>query len=179
MVSRIINSLFLSSGDVFIPSSFYSASAIVYGAVGIGDILIQNAMGLQASALGNHEFDSGTQNLARLIGGDATVNFTGTNFPYLSCNLNFAPDAFMNPLQTPRYQAPLARKVTSSVVFTVGGEKIGVVGATTPTLRTSGNLILSTYDAADSGAYATDVQGVVDLNSTGASLVDPIVAYVT
>ena len=129
------NTLFLASGDGYIPSVFYQASLAVYGAIGIGDILIQNAMGLQASAFGNHEFDSGVAPLANLINGTTGINFTGTAYPYLSCNLNFTPDASLNPLQVPKFLPPVPRKITSSVVFTVGGEKIGVVGATTPTLR--------------------------------------------
>ena len=138
------NTLFLSSGDIIIPSPFYSASSTVYGAIGIGDMLIQNALGIQASAFGNHEFDSNTLSLSNLIKGIPMLNYTGTAFPYLSCNLNFTPDTNMNPLQVARYGPPLANKITSSVVFTIGGETIGVVGATTPTLRTissPGNVI--------------------------------------
>ena len=129
------NTLFLSSGDIIIPSPFYRASQQVYGQAGIGDMLIQNAMGLQASAFGNHEFDDNTPALLNLTNGVASLGYNGTAFPYLSCNLNFTADAALNVLQVPRYLPPVPRKITSSVVFNVGGELIGVVGATTPTLR--------------------------------------------
>ena len=165
------NTLFLASGDVIIPSPFYSASTKVFGAQGIGDYLIQNALGLQASAFGNHEFDSNTPSLSNLIKGIPASNYTGTAFPYLSCNLNFTPDASMNPLQVPKFGPPQANKITSSVVFTVGGEKIGVVGATTPILRSissPGSVVVSpqpfggTPSNAELDALAAIIQAEVD-----------------
>lgn len=131
------NTLFLSSGDAYIPSPFFDASVFVFRnpfARGVADILIQNAIGIQAIAFGNHEFDLGTPLVRSLIQGGTPVNNTGTNYPYLSCNLNFAPDT-LNALVVPSFLPPQPRKITGSVVFTVGGQLIGVVGATTPTLR--------------------------------------------
>ncbi len=128
--------LTLSSGDAWIPGLFYGASAQAYGAVGRGDVLIQNALGIQAIAFGNHEFDQGTAVIKDLIGGNSASGFSGTAFPYLSGNLNFATDANLAGLVVPDGQAPKANSITSSVVFNVNGEKVGVVGATTPTLRT-------------------------------------------
>ena len=58
------NTLFLSSGDAYIPGLFFSASEAAYGSGGIADIEIQNQLGVQAIALGNHEFDFGTDVLA-------------------------------------------------------------------------------------------------------------------
>ena len=138
------NTLVLSSGDAFIPGLFYEASGPVFGTGGIADIQIQNELGFQAIALGNHEFDFGPRPLSELITGlNATSEsigsilgseFTGANFPYLSTNLNFASDEFLAPLEVPGGQAPQPNSVTSSVVIDVNGENIGVVGATTPTL---------------------------------------------
>ena len=126
--------LTLSSGDAYIPGLFFDASADVYGAPGVADILIQNELGVQAVALGNHEFDFGTATLAGLISGDTAEDFAGTAFPYLSANLDFSTDPNLAPLAVAGGQAPLANTVTSSVVLESGGELIGVVGATTPTL---------------------------------------------
>ena len=147
------NTLVLSSGDAFIPGLFYEASGPVFGTGGIADIQIQNELGFQAIALGNHEFDFGPRPLSELITGlNATSEsigsilgseFTGANFPYLSTNLNFASDEFLAPLEVPGGQAPQPNSVTSSVVIDVNGENIGVVGATTPTLAsisTAGNV---------------------------------------
>lgn len=127
--------LTLSSGDAFIPGLFYDASAAVYGAAGIADIMIQNELGVQAIAFGNHEFDFGTGSLAGLISGAAADGFDGTTFPYLSTNLDFSTDANLAPLEVEGGQAPQANVVTSSTVIETGGELIGVIGATTPTLN--------------------------------------------
>ncbi|PTV97435.1 putative extracellular nuclease [Rhodobacter aestuarii] len=140
------NTLVLSSGDAYLGSPFYTASANVFGSNGIADILIQNELGVQAMSLGNHEFDFGTANLAGLISGSASGSdldgndFTGAAYPYLSTNLDFSTDANLAPLEVTGGQAPQAGTVTSSVVLTVDSaqtgttELIGVVGATTPTL---------------------------------------------
>jgi 2',3'-cyclic-nucleotide 2'-phosphodiesterase (5'-nucleotidase family) len=141
------NTLTLSSGDAFIPGLFFDASAAVFGSAGIADIQIQNELGIQAIALGNHEFDTGADALADLIDGSAPgdfsalsgtdldgQDFTGTDFPYLSANLDVSTDADLAPLAVPGGQAPQSNVVTSSTVITVGGQAIGVVGATTPTL---------------------------------------------
>ena len=67
------NTLTVSSGDVIIPGLFFDASEAVFGAAGIADIQIQNELGLQVAALGNHEFDLGTEFLAELISGETQV----------------------------------------------------------------------------------------------------------
>lgn len=146
------NTITLSSGDAFIPGVFYNASEPVFGSGGIADIQIQNELGVSAIALGNHEFDFGTAELAGLISGDAPGDFSnlvgstlegqdfeGALFPYLSANLDFSTDASLAPLEIEGGQAPQANSVTSSTVLSLSGEGgdvelIGVVGATTPTL---------------------------------------------
>lgn len=141
------NSLFLSSGDAFIPGVFFSASEAVFGTAGIADIQIQNELGIEAIALGNHEFDLGTAHLASLIDGSATgdfsaltesalagLDFTGTDMSYVSTNLDYSTDADMAPLEVAGGGVSTGGTVSSSVVIDVNGESIGVVGATTPTL---------------------------------------------
>ncbi|MGE3160191.1 MAG: choice-of-anchor I family protein, partial [Xanthobacteraceae bacterium] len=133
------NTLTLSSGDMFIPGVFFGASSAVFGSGGIADIQIQNELGVQAAALGNHEFDFGSAVLAGLISGNASgtilgADFAGTAFPYLSSNLDFATQTDLAALEAAGGGAPQSNTVTSSVVIDVNGEKIGVVGATTPTL---------------------------------------------
>ncbi len=135
------NTLTLSSGDSFIPGLFYEASATAFGSAGIADIEIQNQLGVQAIALGNHEFDFGTATFAGLISGDAPGDILGSDFqgalyPYLSTTLDVSTDANLAPLETAGGQAPLTNVITSSTVIATGetGELIGVVGATTPTL---------------------------------------------
>lgn len=132
------NTVLLTSGDNYLPGPFFSASsdpalASVLGvpAVGRADIAILNEIGFQASAFGNHEFDLGTNTISDLIG--RTGAYPGTLFPYLSANLDFSRDV-LNRFVVPNGQAPRPNTIAESVVLTVNGERIGVVGATTPTL---------------------------------------------
>jgi 2',3'-cyclic-nucleotide 2'-phosphodiesterase (5'-nucleotidase family) len=131
--------LTLSSGDAFIPGLFFGASKAVYGSAGIADIQIQNELGFQAIAFGNHEFDFGTEALAGLIDGSAPgsilgADFAGTDFPYLSANLDFSTDANLAGRVVADGLTPQAGRVTGSTVITQDGETFGIVGATTPTL---------------------------------------------
>ncbi len=124
------NTLLLGSGDLIIPGAFYFATG------GQADVRIANAIGFQAMALGNHEFDLGTNALAGLIAqveDDGTVTYAGTQFPYLSANLDFSANE-LSEFVVPAAQAPEPNSITDSVVFEVGGERIGVVGVTTPQL---------------------------------------------
>ncbi len=170
-IPGFVNTLTLSSGDAWIPGLFYGASAQAYGAVGRGDVLIQNALGVQAIAFGNHEFDQGTAVLRDLIRPNAAAGYPGTAFPYLSGNLDFATDVNLAGLVVPAGQAPQPNSITSSVVFDVNGESVGVVGATTPWLRTissPGSVGVApapfsgTPTAAELDALAAEIQADVD-----------------
>ena len=170
-IPGFVNTLTLSSGDAWIPGLFYGASAQAYGAVGRGDVLIQNALGVQAVAFGNHEFDQGTAVVRDLIQANAAAAYPGTAFPYLSGNLNFATDANLAGLVVPAGQAPRPNSITASVVFDVNGQKVGVVGATTPTLRTISSPgavgvapvpFGGTPTAAELDALAAEIQSDVD-----------------
>jgi len=87
--------LFLSSGDQWLPGLFYDASedTSLYGLKGAADIEIQNELGVQVSAFGNHEFDNGNDPIANLLeGGDfgGALTHPGANFPYLGGNIDFS-----------------------------------------------------------------------------------------
>ncbi|MDY6938317.1 MAG: choice-of-anchor I family protein [Cyanobacteriota bacterium] len=131
-----INTLVLSSGDAYIPGPFLSASESVFDGSGRGDILIQNELGFQAIALGNHEFDLGTGLVADLLQADAETGYPGADFPYLSSNLDFAPEEDLAPLATADGQeaSDISGQLAGNTIITVNGEEIGIVGATTPTL---------------------------------------------
>ena len=124
--------LTLSSGDAYIPGPFFSGSDSALGGQGRGDILIQNALGFEAIAFGNHEFDLGPGLVADLITPDGT--YPGTAFPYLSTNLDFSGDSDLSGLVVPGGQAPQPNTISSSVVINKGGIDFGIIGATTPTL---------------------------------------------
>ncbi len=127
------------------------------------DIAILNAIGIQASALGNHEFDLGTNPVNAFT--DFTANTTGatpaarvTNvgaqFPYLSANLDFSQDANIRAIvtQTLREASTYATRPTDLAdnqavaneaadvqiapwtTIVEGGQTIGILGVTTQLL---------------------------------------------
>ena len=108
----------LSSGDNFLAGPQFQASLDkgppFFDSIGL------DLIGYEAFALGNHEFDFGPDVLADFIAGT-----TGT--PWLSSNLGFALE--------PRLQALLDQgRIAKSTVVKERGERIGIVGATTPLL---------------------------------------------
>jgi len=139
------------------------------------DIAIMNAIGFDASVLGNREFDFGTAALRDIIAQDIpgstpeSVRWLGALFPHLSANLDFAADTALAPLVTDAIletaafvsspydlaAARIAPKIAPSAVITVGGERIGLVGATTPLLETSSSPGATTVR--DPGAGTTDM----------------------
>ena len=166
------NNLVLSSGDAFIPGPFFSASETVFGGQGRGDILIQNELGFQAIALGNHEFDAGTGTLADLIQPDPESDYDGALFPYLSANLDFNTDEDLAPLVAEDGQeaSSITNQIAGNTIVTVNGEPIGIVGATTPTLASissSGDVTIRPLEfdsdnPDDIAALAAEIQGSVD-----------------
>lgn len=97
------NILVLDAGDPFQGSLFYTT----YKGAAAAEFM--EAIGYDAMAVGNHEFDDGPAALGRFV--DAV------SFPVLSGNVNVS--------QEPE----LIGKVGNSVVLTVGGEQIGIVTA--------------------------------------------------
>ncbi len=170
------NTIVFSSGDNYIPGPRYfaagdNATAGVLGVPGNGrgDMALLNAMGFQASAVGNHELDRGTGAFASIIGAETEdgAMYPGARFPYLSANLDFTADENLKPLAVEDGQEAMlvGGSVAASAVVTVGGERIGVVGATTPRLATitgAGGITVGPQDPDDLDALATIVQGEVD-----------------
>ncbi|MBO6824966.1 MAG: choice-of-anchor I family protein [Sneathiella sp.] len=178
------NTLVLSAGDNYLPGPFLNAASDrifrdegifndvyneLYGLPGdledayAGlhegggrlDISIMNVIGFDASALGNHEFDLGTDFLSSVIGEDfrgdglADDRWIGAQFPYLSANLDFSNDADLSSLYTSDIllntefqtgpEQSLAGdgnipKIAPATIVEQGGEQIGIIGATTPLL---------------------------------------------
>ncbi|NJO78538.1 MAG: DUF4114 domain-containing protein [Cyanobacteria bacterium RM1_2_2] len=166
------NTLVLSSGDAYIPSPFLFASEQAFDGQGRGDILIQNELGFQAIAFGNHEFDLGTGLIADLLQADAETGYPGAQFPYLSSNLDFSTDSALADLVVEDGQeaSDIPNSIAGNTIITVNGEKFGIVGATTPTLRSisspGGVTILPEdfdgSDPADVAALAAEIQASVD-----------------
>jgi len=99
------NTVLIDAGDQFQGSLFYTH----YKSEIIAEF--SNKLGIEVMAVGNHEFDDGPEELAKLI--DAA------EFPIISGNTDVANE----PL--------LADKLEGTYVLEVGGEKIGFVSATT------------------------------------------------
>lgn len=184
--AAVANTLVLSSGDNYLPGPFFNASSDpslngIGGltsssapTIGRADIGILNAIGVQASALGNHEFDLGTRQVRDLLRSGS--GNPGTNFPYLSTNLNFSTDENLstevasNP--TTAEASSIPRKLAKSTVITLAdGQRVGIVGATTPTLRnisSPGQVGVSPANPVDYVALAAEIQQTVDvLKATG------------
>jgi 2',3'-cyclic-nucleotide 2'-phosphodiesterase (5'-nucleotidase family)/predicted AlkP superfamily phosphohydrolase/phosphomutase len=88
----------------------------------IPTIDVENAWGLKATSFGNHEFDYG---VARILKHEARAHF-----PFLATNI----------VETATGKAP--PWVTPSVVLTINGVRVGIIGAelqTTPDLVSAGN----------------------------------------
>lgn len=160
------NTAVLSSGDNYILGPFMNASAdpaasnLCNMVKGRGDVLILNAIGIQAAAFGNHEFDDNTALVKSLLRPDGAVGYPGTAFPYLSANVVFTNDSNLKSQVTNDLlaAAAISNRIARSCTIAVAGETIGIVGATTPelaTLSTPGGAIVRTNVAAE-------VQAAVD-----------------
>ncbi|NJK64377.1 MAG: hypothetical protein HC921_18300 [Synechococcaceae cyanobacterium SM2_3_1] len=173
------NTVKLTTGDLWIPGAFFSAGVNDNSrpSGGEADVRINSALGWQAAVLGNHEFDLGTNVLGGLLraqGSDTTPGpYPGTTFPYLSANLNFVPNSDLSSLiQSPGQEAStIPNSLTPSTVITVNGERIGIVGATTPLLpsiSSPGNVGVAPSNPTDFGALAAILQPEIDaLTGTG------------
>lgn len=158
--------------------------------IGRGDIAFMNLLDLHASAIGNHEFDAGTGTFSEMISvafndnnAPTQIRWAGTRFPYLSCNLDFSADANLSGLFTneirpsssykigPTQNEILAltsnqrRKIAPATVVTIGGEVIGIVGATTQIVEkissTGGVKVIGTTND-DMPLLAAQIQPQVD-----------------
>ncbi len=183
------NTLILAGGDNYIPGPF--AAAGTDAAVALthnkgnnpfaADIEIHNRIGVEASTIGNHEFDFGTNAFSDAI--------NDTTFPYLSSNLNFSGDSAFAIAATTTPPAPafnryvetvgvggleeassLAKRIAPSCVVTKGTEKIGLVGVTTQIVEgisSTGNVEVKGFvgdglETNDMVLLASQLQPVID-----------------
>jgi 5'-nucleotidase / UDP-sugar diphosphatase len=103
--------ILLSSGDNYIPGPIFEAGtdprmAAIVGkpGQGRGEITIQNRLGVQVAAVGNHDLDTGPAGFAGIIRPDG--DYPGAVWPYLSVNIDFTADSnTASLLQEPRQEA--------------------------------------------------------------------------
>ncbi len=113
--------LMISSGDNFLAGLNLNAS--FEKGLPWYDSIAFNRFGYDAATIGNHEFDFGPDRLADFIEG------TDSDVPFLSANLDFSGE--------PRLQALVDQgRIRPSTIVKERGEKIGVIGLTTPLLPT-------------------------------------------
>ncbi|MGF1597210.1 MAG: bifunctional metallophosphatase/5'-nucleotidase [Acidimicrobiales bacterium] len=109
-----------NSGDNYLPGTTLQASqqegAPFYDGVAVR-LLDYDALGV-----GNHEFDFGPASFARF------VETVGRGTPFVSANLDYSGEPTLAPLTR--------RSLVASAVVRERGERIGVVGLTTPSLPT-------------------------------------------
>lgn len=173
-------SVTIGAGDCFIPGAFLSAGndfstraslksslgfAFGYDASGVDlrenpgrpNIAIMNSIGFDATCIGNHEFDLGSNEFANIVLPDPRTSRTnmrhyGAAFPFLSANLDFSADSTLNARYTSDIRnigafaphpfanypgmnaSPTNAKLAKSAIIERGGEKIGVIGVTPPDL---------------------------------------------
>lgn len=101
--NQATNPILLNAGDVFQGTLYFNEYE------GLADLSFMNMIGYDVMCLGNHEFDRGIQPL---------LNFANlARFPIVSTNLDTSK------------QPELATIIKKSVVLTVAGEKVGIVGS--------------------------------------------------
>jgi len=176
------NTLTLAGGDSFILGAFLYAGAdpMLDAVAAIGktalarpEIALLNLIGVDASAVGVHEWDLGSEVLVGAIQPDEA--WGGAQFPILAANLNFTADGAANaifssvPFDGATSPVPsteeLKGRLAPMAVVEKGGEKIGLVGVTTQMLEAlsspSGTVVAGATEN-DLNLLAAQVQACVD-----------------
>ncbi len=146
------NLIVLDAGDQYQGSLMYTTYK------GDAEIEFMNAIGFDAMAVGNHEFDDGDEGLAKLA--------NGVEFPVISGNIDVSQSNI------------LAGLVDNHVVLEVGGEKIGIISAlaadTVETASPSDAVIFSNEMESLAGDVAAlEAEGVtkiIALNHVGVNM---------
>ena len=111
----------ISAGDNFLAGAEWEAS--LDKGVPFYDAIALDHLRYDAFVIGNHEFDFGPEVLADFIN-----SFRGNDDIFLSANLDFSAE--------PALQALVDEgRIRPSIVVRERGERIGIVGVTTPDLR--------------------------------------------
>jgi 5'-nucleotidase len=111
----------VSSGDNFLASPEWQAS--LDKGVPYYDAIALDHLDYDAFTIGNHEFDFGPDVLANFIN-----SFRGNDDTFISANLDFSGEPALQELVE-------EGRIRPSVVVRERGERIGIIGVTTPELR--------------------------------------------
>ncbi len=140
------STLVVSSGDNYIPGPRFNAAndsslAPLLGTAEVGraDIALLNALGVQASTIGNHELDLGTRQFTEIIrsSGSTTTSWVGAQFPFLSYNVDFNADTNTRALAVANGgdAAMQSGRLSGWSRVTLNGQTIGLIGAGSPVFR--------------------------------------------
>jgi 5'-nucleotidase / UDP-sugar diphosphatase len=113
-----LDKLFLDAGDVFQGTLYFNKFE------GQADLFFYNALGYDAMAVGNHEFDRGDEILANFI--------KDAQFPILSANISVAESSPLAVLAVTGDDTPDGNLGQRTIITTASNEKIGIFGLTTP-----------------------------------------------
>lgn len=134
--------LVLDAGDVFQGSGFFTT----YRAKGVAEMM--NAVGYDAMALGNHEFDAGPGEAADLV--------AALGFPVIASNI----DSISDPA--------LSGRLPGWLLLERGGRKIGLIGLTTadtPMIASPGPYLI--FEPEEKAA----ARAVAELRGMGAEII--------
>ena len=133
----------VSSGDNYIPGPRFNAAndsslTTLLGIpdVGRADIAFLNAIGVQASAIGNHELDLNTKQFADII--KSSGAYKGAQFPYLAYNVDFTKDSNTSGSKVSNgldAATLTGGKLAGWTKIVIGTETIGVIGASSPVFK--------------------------------------------
>ena len=107
------NVLTLHAGDIYVGDLFFQKY------YGVAELQLMSALGFDAMAVGNHEFDLTPSTLQIALD---TAFAAGQTFPLLSANLILEDDAVKG----------LKKYIQPYTIKQVGGMKVGIFGMTTP-----------------------------------------------
>jgi 5'-nucleotidase len=142
-------SILVSSGDNYLAGPEFNLSLQM--GIPFFDAIGLDLIGYDALAIGNHEFDFGPDVLADFI-----ESFTLTDPPFLSSNLDVS--------QEPRLQALVGSgRIAESTIVEREGERVGIIGATTPDLpfiSSPRNVIVQAAVAAEIQTEVTRLEGM-------------------
>jgi len=133
------NSITVAAGDFVGASQSLSSTFADEPAIEMA-----NALKVQVSTVGNHEFDAGVKNLLRLqyggcdpaVGCRDSTPYAGAAFPYLAANVVYKPGAAISaPAGSKGYGSWFRSRTGRTIlpptfVKTVGGIKVGFIGVT-------------------------------------------------
>lgn len=112
------HSMLVKAGDVFTGTLYF----LKY--LGQADLHFMNELGFDAFVLGNHEFDKGSETLAKFI--------KNMNFPIVSSNIRTEKDQALGPLFVNEIGTPgKGGKIYPAIIKEYGDERVGIIGVTT------------------------------------------------